>query len=154
MYGSLFSRDLFAELDRLQRDAQRSLNLSPSIRGTGRSGFPAFNIGSTAQSVELFAFAPGLDPDSIDVRLDRGLLTVAGRREVGLPTSESAENQDGDARTTVHINERFSGAFSRTIALPEDVDPDAVSASYTNGVLRIGVKRKEAVKPRRIAVNA
>lgn len=154
MYGSLFSRDLFAELDRLQRDAQRSFELSPSIRGFGRGGFPAFNMGSTAQSVELFAFAPGLDPDSIDVSLDRGLLTVAGQRKVDLPTSESTEKQDGSARTTVHINERFSGAFSRGVALPEDVDPDGVSADYTNGVLRISVKRKETVKPRRIAVNA
>lgn len=41
-------------------------------------GFPVFNMGSTALSVELFAFAPGLDPESIDVNLDRGLVTVAG----------------------------------------------------------------------------
>lgn len=154
MDGSLFSRDVFAELDRLQRGAQRLAGSSPSVRSAARSGFPALSMSSTAQSVELFAFAPGLDPASIDVRLDCGLLTVAGQRKVNLPASESTDRQDVSARTTVHINERFSGAFSRGVALPEDVDPDGVSASYTNGVLRISVKRKEAVKPRRIAVNA
>lgn len=157
MVGSLFSRDLFAELDRLQRDVQQSHALSPSIRGFGRGGFPAFNMGSTPQSVELFAFAPGLDAESIDVNLDRGLLTVAGQRKTQLPASGStqppAEQKSGD-RATVHINERFHGSFSRAISLPDDVDPDGVSADYKNGVLHITVKRKEAVKPRRIAVNA
>ena len=163
MYGTLFSRDLFAELDRLQRDMQQSFSLSPSIRGFGRSGFPAFNVGTTPQSVELFAFAPGLDPDSIEVNLDRGLLTVAGQRKTQLPGTAQQQQQDGEQpkqggareeRATVHINERFSGSFSRTISLPDDVDPDGVSAQYRDGVLRISVKRKESAKPRRIEVGA
>ena len=159
MYGSLFSRDLFAELDRLQRDVQQSFNLSPSIRGFGRGGFPAFNMGSTPQSVELFAFAPGLDPASIDVNLDRGLLTVAGQRKTELPGGNGqqqaqAGDQKNSERATVHINERFSGAFSRAISLPDDVDPDGVSADYRDGVLHISVKRKESAKPRRISVSA
>lgn len=155
MYGSLFSRDLFAELDRLQRDVQRAHDLSPSIRGVGRGGFPAFNMGSTEASVELFAFAPGLDPASIEVRLDRGLLTVAGQRMTELPVDAAAEpKSDGGERAAVHINERFSGAFSRAVGLPDDIDPDGVTADYKNGVLHISVKRKEAVKPRRVAVSA
>ncbi len=151
MYGSLFARDLFAELDRLQRDAQQPSDLTPSIRGHRRGGFPALNVGSTPQSVELFAFAPGLDPDSIDVNLERGLLTVAGRRAAA-PSGATAENTT--ERATVHIHERFTGAFSRSVNLPDDVDPDGVSASYRDGVLRISVKRRETAKPRRITVNA
>ena len=50
MYRSLFPRDLFAELDRLQREMQQVFDLSPSIRGFGRGGFPALNIGSTPTS--------------------------------------------------------------------------------------------------------
>jgi len=46
MYTSLFPRDLFAELDRLQRDAQGLFDVSPSIRGLGRGGFPALNVGT------------------------------------------------------------------------------------------------------------
>ena len=85
MYRSLFSRDLFAELDRLQREMQQALDISPSIRGFGRGGFPALNVGGTPQSVEIYAFAPGLEPASLNVNLDRGVLTISGEREADLP---------------------------------------------------------------------
>jgi hypothetical protein len=62
MYRSLFARDAFAQLDRLQRELQEAFDLSPSIRGIGRGGFPALNVGGTPQAVEVYAFAPGLDP--------------------------------------------------------------------------------------------
>src|SRR5580765_3894755 len=55
MYRALFARDVFAELDRLQREMQEAFDLSPSIRGVGRGGFPALNVGGTAQSVEIYA---------------------------------------------------------------------------------------------------
>jgi len=77
MYRSLFPRDVFAELDRLQRDIQQSFDVSPSIRGLGRGGFPAINVGGTAQSVEVYAFVPGLDPAKLEVNLERGVLTIA-----------------------------------------------------------------------------
>jgi HSP20 family protein len=143
---------MFAELDSLQRAMQSAFDLSPSIRGFGRGGFPALNMGTTPQSVELFAFAPGLDPASIDVNLEHGLLTLAGRRETDLPDGDEQKKANDGA--TVYINERFSGSFSRAISLPDDVDADAVSADYKNGVLHVSVKRKESARPRRISVNA
>jgi HSP20 family protein len=76
MYRSLFPRDVFAELDRLQREMREASDLSPTIRGLGRGGFPALNVGGTSQSVEIFAFAPGLDPATVEVNLDRGVLTT------------------------------------------------------------------------------
>ena len=144
MTRSLFSRDLFAELDRLQRDVQQAFDLSPTIRGFGRGGFPALNVGSTPQAVEVYAFAPGLAPESIEVQLDRNLLTIAGERKPNLPAD--------DRKTAVHINERFDGAFRRVVSLPQDVDPNGVSADYRDGVLRVTVKRLESSQPRRIAV--
>ena len=48
VYRSLFPRDVFAELDHLQREMQQALDLSPNIRGLGRGGFPALNVGGTA----------------------------------------------------------------------------------------------------------
>jgi HSP20 family protein len=62
MYRPLYARDVFAELDRLQREMQDAFDLSPSIRGIGRGGFPALNIGGTPTSVEIYAFAPGSIP--------------------------------------------------------------------------------------------
>jgi HSP20 family protein len=145
MYRSLFPRDLFAEMDRLQREMQQAYDLSPSIRGLGRGGFPALNVGGTPQTVEIYAFAPGLDPASIDVQLDRGLLTVAGERPASLPSSE-------DAKSTVHINERFAGSFRRMLTLPDDADAEAIKADYRDGILHITVQRRASAQPRRITI--
>ena len=68
LYRTLFPRDFFAELERLQREMNQSPELSPSIRGVARGGYPAMNVGNTANTVEIYAFAPGIDPASIDVR--------------------------------------------------------------------------------------
>lgn len=144
-FQSVFPRDIFSEMDRLQRELQQVFETGPSIRGVGRGGFPALNIGSTPQSVELYAFVPGLDPGSIEVNLERGVLTIAGERPDDLSSLEE--------KATVHINERFAGQFRRVVSLPEDVDPDGVSANYREGVLHVSVKRREQVQPRRISVH-
>jgi HSP20 family protein len=142
MYRSLFPRDLFAEMDRLQRDLQQSFD--PGIRGIGRGGYPALNVGSTPGSIEVQAFAPGLDPATIDVNLERGVLTLSGERAASLPQS--------DAKTTVHLAERFAGRFRRVVSLPDDIDPNAVSARYVDGVLLVSIPRRESAQPRRITV--
>ncbi|MDM0045368.1 Hsp20/alpha crystallin family protein [Variovorax dokdonensis] len=145
MYRSLFPRDMFAEMDRLQREMQQAFDLSPTIRGFGRSGFPALNVGSTPGAFEIYAFAPGIDPATLDVQLERNLLTIAGERKLAL--------DDASKATVVHIHERFEGPFRRVVTLPEDADPDAVQARYRDGILRITVQRQAAAQPRRIAVN-
>ena len=143
MYRSLFPRDMFAEMDRLQREMQQAFDLSPSIRGFGRGGFPALNIGSTPQAVHIYAFAPGIDPSKLEIHLDRGLLTIAGTRESSLPDKSAS---------TVHIDERFAGNFRRVLTLPEDADPNAVEAKYVDGVVHVTVQRLASAQPRRITV--
>jgi HSP20 family protein len=150
MYRSLFARDVFADLERLQREVNTLFDHSPGIRGGGRGGYPALNVGSTDNSVEIYAFAPGLQPSSIDVNLDRGVLTIDGERKSPL---SNGGDPSGDERTTLHVNERFAGRFRRVVSLPDDIDPNTVSADYRDGVLRISVTRREAAKPRHIAVN-
>jgi len=141
---SMFPRDIFSELERLQQNLLQSFDMEPSIRGAGLRGFPAMNIGNTAQTVELYAFAPGLDPARIDVSVDQNVLTIAGERGDNLSTEQE--------KATVHINERFAGSFRRVMSLPEDVDPDGISANYRDGVLHISIKRRQAAQPRRISV--
>jgi HSP20 family protein len=141
----LFNRDLFAELDRLQRQMQQAFEFSPSIRGFARGGFPALNVGTTPESAEIYAFAPGLDPSGIDVRLERGVLSIAGERKAELPPA--------DAEASLHVNERFAGRFHRVITLSDDLDPNAVRAKYRDGVLHVSIKRSEQAQSRRINVN-
>jgi HSP20 family protein len=141
-FRSQFPRDLFAELDRLQREMQESIDFSPSIRGLARGSFPAINIGSAPGSVEIYAFAPGIDPANIDVQLEKSTLTIAGERKA----------QDIPEKAAVHIDERFAGSFRRVISLPDDVDPSSIEAKYRDGVLHISIKRREEAQARRITI--
>ncbi len=140
---SLFPRDLFAELDRLQRELQSTFEFFPSIRGFARGGFPALNVGSTPHSVEIYAFVPGVDPAGIEVSVERGVLTIAGERKRERP---------GDGEATVHLGERFSGRFHRVVSLSDDLDPGAVEARCRDGLLHISIRRREAARPRRINI--
>lgn len=142
---SLFPRDLFAELDRLQRQLQQSFQISPSIRGFARGAFPALNVAATAQSAEVYAFAPGLDPKSIDVQIERGVLSISGERADTVPRD--------DERSTVHVNERFTGRFHRVITLADDLDPSEVRATYQDGVLHVSIARQKAAQPRRVEIS-
>jgi len=146
MFQSMFPNDLFSELQQLQQQMQRAfdLNAGAGIRGNGMSTYPMLNVGKTPESVELYAFAPGLDPASIDVNLERGVLSIAAERRSDLPAQ--------DEKATVHINERFAGRFRRVLSLPEDIDPGNVNARYQDGVLHIQLKRRESAQARRITV--
>jgi len=149
MYESLltFPGGLFDELERLQRDMGRAfgtLGLPSSIRAVAQGAFPAINIGGTPSAVEVYAFAPGLDPKKIDVTVDRGVLTISGERATFLPGS--------DRQRSVYAAERYAGEFRRAVSLPEDVDPKRVSATYRDGLLRISVARQEASQPKRIEI--
>jgi HSP20 family protein len=105
---------------------------------------PAMNVGTTPQSVEVYCFAPGIDPNTIDVNIEKGVLTIAGERKTDVPAK--------DDKINLHIDERFAGKFRRVVTLPEDADPDAVQASYRDGVLQVSVQRRKAVQPRRITI--
>jgi HSP20 family protein len=77
----------------------------------------------------------------LNISLQQNLLTVEGERKIQYPE-----------KVQFYRQERFSGQFRRVLTLPEDVDPDQVSAHYRDGVLQISVKRREAVRPRQIEV--
>ena len=151
MFPSLtrFPGDLFAEMEGLQRQVEQLLgvrNAPSSIRAAQRGAFPAINMGVTEDAIEVYAFAPGVDPASIDVSVDNGVLTVAGERRTRLPAQ--------DEKVSIYAEERFDGAFRRAIALPEDADTARIEAAYRNGVLKIAIPKREASKPRRIEVKA
>lgn len=146
MTQRLFARELFNDLERLQREMGSLFDFSPAIRGQGQGGYPALNVGLSPEAVEVYAFAPGLDPASIAVDLERGVLSLSGERVSNLPKAEAGQ-------ANVHQNERFAGRFRRVVSLPDDIDPQQVEARYRDGVLRVTVQRRAAVQPRRINVH-
>jgi HSP20 family protein len=149
MYESILNHpySLFGQFERLRReldDVFGGTGLPNSIRSVAPGTFPAGNVGRTATSVEIYAFAPGLDASKIDVTLDRGVLRISGERASGIPTEGPQLN--------AYTRERGFGAFTRAISLPDDVDPAHVNASYRDGVLQISVARRESAQPKRITV--
>jgi HSP20 family protein len=106
------------------------------------------NIGATDDSIEIVAFAPGLKLTELDVSIDKGLLTISGERKPAQTGSDDDTRDD----TGSYAQERFSGSFRRVFELPQNADPDKVQACYTNGCLSISVGKREASKPRTIAV--
>ena len=145
MYRGLLSQDLFSEIDRLQRLTSHAFEYSPSIRGLVNRRFPAINVNISAQAVEIDGFVPGIDPKNIEVKLEKGVLSVAGERKHDSRVDEASE-------VNVHIDERFAGRFHRVVTLPDDVDGNAVTATYKDGVLKIRAPRREAPQPRRISI--
>ena len=149
MYESMlsFPGSLFSELDRLQRDFDDLFGLGlpgqpAGIRSAMPGSFPAVNVGHTPTSVEVYAFAPGIDASKVDVTLDHGVLVLAGERAA----------PSADDKTTTYRSERAFGSFRRAVSLPDDIDPERVNASYRDGVLHVSIARRESAQPKRIAI--
>ena len=146
MIGSItnLEGDLFAQFDRLQRqlnDLWNPYRGPTSIRAVAPGSQPAINIGTSPDRVDIYVFAAGLDRDSIQLSTQQQLLTIGARVADNPPQQANA-----------HLRERFTGAFQRTLQLPEDIDSESASANYRNGVLHISFKRKAEARPRKIQV--
>jgi HSP20 family protein len=149
MLDTMLSRpqSLFDQLDAVQRLLSRSLGAEGApggIRSVAYGAFPEINVGRTLSSVEIFAFAPGIDAASLDVTIERNVLKISGSRATAFPNR--------DAKVQLYANERPQGRFSRAVTLPDDVDPLKVEAKYRDGVLRISIALSAAAQPQRIAV--
>ena len=91
--------------------------------------------------VTLRLDVPGIDPEQIEVTVDRGILTISGKRE-----EERAENDK------FFVRERTMGTFTRRMRLPESLNAEAVEASHANGVLEVRIPVLEQAKPRKVEV--
>lgn len=68
-------------------------------------------------------------------------------------TSAPASGARAQQQATVQINDLFAGRFKRVVSLPDDIDPESVSARYRDGVLHVTVARRGTSQPRRISVH-
>eukprot|EP01085_Mycamoeba_gemmipara_P002775 Mycagemm_TRINITY_DN11452_c0_g1::TRINITY_DN11452_c0_g1_i1::g.2775::m.2775 type:complete len:187 gc:universal TRINITY_DN11452_c0_g1_i1:38-598(+) len=147
--------DPFHEFDALQRQLDSSFG-TPALTHKGgteltRQGKPELSlwrpnldVKETDKEFVLHMDAPGVAEKDININIEDGLLTVSGKRE----SSKKEENE------RFHRVERSVGSFSRSMALPDGVDPSKVTASFDNGVLEVRVFKPEAVaRKRKISVN-
>ena len=110
------------------------------LRGT--AWVPPVDIEETQDSIRVEAELPGMKKEDIQIDFSNGLLTIRGQRTFSQEKKER----------NYHRVERSYGSFERSFRLPTSVDPDRISASYENGVLRLELSKKEEAKPRRIEI--
>ena len=142
---STFESNLFDDFRRMERTMDQLFDVGPwrnGIRSVARGTYPPMNIGSTSDQIDIYLFAAGVDPDSLDISIQQNLLTVDGKHK---------SNSDSDAN--YFRKERFDGEFHRVVTLPDDADSEKVNASYRDGIVHITVQRRESAKPRQIEVN-
>jgi HSP20 family protein len=129
--------DPFAEFDRLARGAfgpARGARVSPAVR---------MDAIRREHDVQLRFDLPGIDPASIDVTVDRGVLSVSAKRD-----EEYAEGEKP------FIRERVMGSFTRRIRLADTVDADRIEAAFDAGVLTVTVPVAETAKPRKVEITS
>lgn len=133
--------NLFGDVDQMLAGFFRPVS---DMAPLGRSGWmPAVDVHETKEAFLVEAELPGLSKDDVTVTFEDGLLTLSGERKV------DEESEDKNYRRV----ERRYGAFSRSFNLPREVDAEAVTAKFKDGLLRITVPKKEQVKPRAIKIN-
>jgi HSP20 family protein len=137
------------ELSSLQSEMNRLFNTvfdAPAQGGNGgtqvRRWVPAMDLVETEAHFVLRADLPGLTEEDVAIELEDSVLTLSGERK-----AEHEEKQEGYYRV-----ERAFGSFSRSLTLPKGIDPEAVTATFTNGVLEVRIPKPEERKPRKISI--
>jgi HSP20 family protein len=134
------------EINSLQGEVNRLFNTffdTPSNGATStRRWIPAMDLVEAGDHYVLRADLPGLAEEDVNIEVADDVLTVSGERRYDQEASEG-----GYVRV-----ERAFGAFKRTLSIPDGIDPEAVTASFDNGVLEVRVPKPEERKPRRVAI--
>lgn len=109
------------------------------------SAYPPINISTTDKSVDVYLFVAGMNPDDIELIIEKNMLSVSGTRK--LPDADKEDKG-------TYRQERFEGDFKRVITLPETVDTESTQAVYKEGVLHINIAKRAETQPRQIKISA
>jgi HSP20 family protein len=116
-----------------------------TLAGRAQLVYPPINISTTDKSVDVYLFIAGMNPDDIELVIEKNMLSVSGARK--LPDTSNDEN--GSYR-----QERFEGEFKRVITLPETVDTESTQAVYKDGVLHVSFAKHAEMQPKQIKISA
>ena len=105
---------------------------------------PTIDVTETDREIEITAELPGLEEKDVEVNVAENLLTIRGEKK--------AEKEDKSKN--YHVVERAYGAFARSIALPDGVDPDAIKATIAKGVLKVTVPKPAPAQAKKVEIKA
>ncbi len=140
MPGSVTRWESFPELSDLRGGIDRLLG--DLLDGRGRGRMPEVDVVREEGNLLVRADLPGIRPEEVRIEIDQGMLTVAGQHE---ETSE-------DKRRHYLRRERHSGAFYRSLPLPEGVDPADVRATTRDGVVEVMIPLPAASTKEKITI--
>ena len=127
------------EMDRFFGAVNRPLE----FRNVPQGAFPTINVYDQENQTVVVAEIPGIDPDALEVTVLKDTVTLKGKR----PNATEEDQR-------VHRRERGTGTFSRTLTLPDAVNPDTVQARYENGILRVALEKAAEAQAKKIAVQS
>ena len=139
-FGELLS--LRSAMDRLFEDSFVRPRSAWNGVFEGGTSLP-LDISTTTDELVVEASLPGLRPEDVDITVEGGTLTISGQ------TRDERKEQDGGYL----LQEIRRGSFSRSVTLPEGLQPDKASATFENGVLILRIPKAEEVKPRQIRIS-
>ena len=116
----------------------------PYTRTNSNNWNIVLDVAETEDNYVVKATIPGINVDDMEITLEDDVLMLKGE----IKQDEAIEE------AKYHLRERRYGSFSRSIRFPMSVNGDAIEATYTNGILSLNVPKAEAVKPKRITINA
>jgi len=127
-----------------EKDLQKTQNTAAMERIRNVKTFvPRVDIYETREALFLIADMPGVDDKTVDVELEKNILTISGRVE------------DGKVKDhTLVFSEYEEGDYERTFTLSDEIDREKIKATVKQGVLRLELPKAEKVKPRKIMINA
>ncbi len=135
-------RQLREEVDRLVSDVWGSGGpMSPGFISRHRS-FPTLNVWETEGEIWAEAELPGVSEEDLDISVAGNELTIKGKRKATKPED-----------SLFHRQERGTGAFTRTVRLPVEIDIDKIEATLRGGILSLRLPKAESEKPHKININ-
>ena len=109
-----------------------------------RSPFP-LDVYATETELTVLAAVPGMDPEHLDISIEKGQVTLRGEVP-DVATSEEAKD------ATWYLHELPRGSFQRTLSVPFEIDANAAEATFDNGMLRLTLPKAEAARPKQIKI--
>lgn len=134
--------DLLSLRQAMDRLFEESFVNPRSWTALGETQIVPMDVYQTRDDFVVEAHLPGVKPEDVDITVEGGTLTLVGE------TQSSRRDEEG---TTV-LQEIRRGRFSRTLSLPEGLQPDRASATFEDGVLTLRIPKAEQVKPRQIKI--
>ena len=123
-------------------DLHRLFNTLFDENASAQRWVPAMDLVESEDHFVLKADLPGMSEADVSIEVRDNALTISGERK-----AEHEKRERGWYRV-----ERSFGSFSRSLTLPDGIDPDAISANFDRGVLTVTIPKPEQRKPRRIQI--